>query len=326
METKKISRRSSVFAAMIILLIGVFIGGYLVLKSGKISAGELNDILKGQPVNLFLCEPDANNAARDSDNDGLKDWQELQLYQTNPCQQDSDNDGYLDGEEIASGYDPAKKAPGDELPGTTPKTPRPLPDNLTIALQRVLSEQLRANKISPLDADGGLLSSRELEQFPGIQQAVWSITQHRDQLFAPEPINEKQIKTVADNSAVAIKAYARDAADAIPATDNSDKNSEATMFLSAMETDDFSRLDTHLADYQIAYQKLRDLTVPSDLVNLHKEQLDIFSITIKIYQAVKEINEDPLKANLALQKYQDIILRFSDWMEKVAAFLETHSE
>jgi len=185
MQIKPSSKKINIFVAVLILLTGIFIGGYLVLKSGKISAGELSDILKGQPINPSTCNPDANDANKDSDNDGLKDWQEIQIYKTDPCRQDTDGDGYLDGEEVVSGYDPAKKAPGDELPGTMPKTPRPLPNNLTVALQQKLSEQLRQNKISGIDANGNLLSPAELEQFPGIQQAVWEITQHQGQLLRP---------------------------------------------------------------------------------------------------------------------------------------------
>jgi Bacterial TSP3 repeat len=42
---------------------------------------------------------------KDSDNDGLPDWQELK-YGTNPNNPDTDGDGYTDGAEVAAGYNP----------------------------------------------------------------------------------------------------------------------------------------------------------------------------------------------------------------------------
>lgn len=42
----------------------------------------------------------------DSDNDGLFDYQELNLYMTDPLNPDTDGDGYLDGEEVKNGYNP----------------------------------------------------------------------------------------------------------------------------------------------------------------------------------------------------------------------------
>lgn len=52
----------------------------------------------------------------DTDRDELYDYEEVQVYHTNPLSKDSDDDGYEDGVEIAGGYDP--NGPGKllELP------------------------------------------------------------------------------------------------------------------------------------------------------------------------------------------------------------------
>lgn len=324
-KTKNPSRKISLLAAILILLTGIFFGGYLVLKSGRVSAGQLSDILKGSALDASICQPNASDASLDSDKDGLKDWQEIQTYFSDPCKTDTDGDGYLDGEEISSGYDPTKKAPGDELPGTLPKTPRPLPDNLTIALKQKLSEQLIQNRISALDADGNLLSEKELEEFPGVQQAVWEITQHSTQIFAPEPIDESLIKTTTDNSKEAIQAYAEKVALAIPSMSSISlvTENEVSLFLTAMQKNDFSELNNILAFYRTAYGNLKkiEVPIPTDILSLHIEQLNIISSLIKVYQAIAEINTDPLKANLALQQYTVLSLEFNAWMEKVGKLI-----
>ncbi len=43
---------------------------------------------------------------KDTDSDGLSDWDELNLYKTSPYLEDSDSDGFLDKEEIDAGKDP----------------------------------------------------------------------------------------------------------------------------------------------------------------------------------------------------------------------------
>lgn len=42
----------------------------------------------------------------DTDSDGLMDYEETEIYKTDPENRDSDGDGYLDGDEVKSGFDP----------------------------------------------------------------------------------------------------------------------------------------------------------------------------------------------------------------------------
>ena len=44
----------------------------------------------------------------DTDNDGLSDIEEKQVYKTDATKKDSDNDGYVDGEEVYNGYSPTE--------------------------------------------------------------------------------------------------------------------------------------------------------------------------------------------------------------------------
>lgn len=322
-NTKKPSRKFSILAAIFILLAGVFIGGYLVLKSNHISASQLDSILHPTTFNAQTCQPDPSDPNKDSDNDGLKDWQEIQIYHTDPCNPDTDGDGYLDGEEVASGYDPTKKAPGDELPGTKPKTPRPLPANLTVYLSQSLTGKVASGEIASFDAQGQPLSEQDLEQYPAVQQSIQDIIDNTDQLFAPDPIDDNQIKTTSDNSKTAIQLYASAASKCIPVINSS--ISEPDLFLQSMQNNDFSELDRISGLYQKGYDCLLGLTVPTDLLSIHKEQLNIFSSMIKTYQAIKGTNDDPLKTILAIQNYQTIASQLDSWLQKLTEFMRSHS-
>ncbi len=67
-----------------------------------------------------------NPQSVDTDDDGLFDKEEIEIFSTNPLNPDSDGDGYLDGEEVKNGYNPS--GPGKLVPTgteTPPATPAP---------------------------------------------------------------------------------------------------------------------------------------------------------------------------------------------------------
>lgn len=49
------------------------------------------------------------NLLPDTDNDGVPDYDEENIYMTDPTNIDTDNDGYNDGEELVNGYSPLNK-------------------------------------------------------------------------------------------------------------------------------------------------------------------------------------------------------------------------
>lgn len=60
--------------------------------------------------------------AKDTDADGLSDYEEINTYNTSPYLADTDSDGYNDKEEIAAGYDPncpGKKSCANETQAET---------------------------------------------------------------------------------------------------------------------------------------------------------------------------------------------------------------
>jgi hypothetical protein len=52
------------------------------------------------------CLSDAELREKDTDKDGLSDWEEINIYGTSPYLADTDSDGISDTEEIAQGTDP----------------------------------------------------------------------------------------------------------------------------------------------------------------------------------------------------------------------------
>ena len=322
--------RVNIVVAVLILLVGISIGAYLVLKSkiGTASiSGQLSQILEQSKKSVAGCQPEPNDKSKDSDNDGLMDWQE-EIWQTNPCQADTDGDGYLDGEEVASGYNPTMTAPNDELPDRNPTKPRSLPHNLT----QVLAESLR-NKITdqgmesiagPLDPADLTTSNRIVNT--AIQQAI---SQAMAEFSLPN-ISDEQIIISPDNSQTAIQAYAGKIVETINQWGNKTSidqkelfESESQIFYYAIETRDFTEIDKCIKFYQGAAEEFKQIPVPSHFKDIHKEQIGIFWITANIFKAIKQIDQDPLKANLALEQYKktsdlldQMFLKLADQLEK----------
>ncbi|TSC64351.1 MAG: thrombospondin type 3 repeat-containing protein [Parcubacteria group bacterium Gr01-1014_106] len=90
----------------------------------------------------------------DSDKDGLPDDLE-RIYQTDANNPDTDGDGFPDGVEVANGYDPTKKAPGDKITIPAPPSPSAAP---------TFTEQFLARTGLPNDPKS-LLKSDEVGNF-----------------------------------------------------------------------------------------------------------------------------------------------------------------
>jgi len=99
--------KSSLLALGIASLILVAIFGYSFLS--RYSS-------QGNSVGTETKTPSSQRSetATDSDNDGLKDWEEV-LWKTDPKNPDTDGDGTPDGEEIKTWRNPLVRAPNDKF-------------------------------------------------------------------------------------------------------------------------------------------------------------------------------------------------------------------
>lgn len=310
---------------------GITIGGYLVLKSkiGTASISEqLSQILEQSKKTVAGCQPNPDDKNKDSDNDGLMDWQET-TWQTDPCKPDTDGDGYLDGEEVASGYNPTMAAPNDELPDRDPTKPRSVPHNLTIALAGSLREKITDQGMESIsDAlDPSSISTSNRIVNTAIQQVI---SQAMAEFSLPH-IPDEEIIISADNSQAAIQFYAGKIVEAInqwEAKSSIDQGnlfeSESELFYYAIQNRDFTEIDKYIKFYQGAAEELKQILVPADLKDIHKEQIGIFWVTANIFRAIKQIDQDPLKTNLALEQYKTTIDLLGQMLLKLADYLERY--
>lgn len=94
-------RNNVVFIAVIILLVVIVIVVRKNIKKQEVNPENDRSIAVNQTEDLY---------ARDSDNDGLKDWEEV-LWNTDPNIADTNGNGVSDGEEVRLGRNPITSLP-----------------------------------------------------------------------------------------------------------------------------------------------------------------------------------------------------------------------
>lgn len=95
------------------LLVGaIAISGVLLFSAIKFAGEQTYKTDSSQETALKVFFSETTN--KDSDADGLKDWEES-LWKTSPTNPDTDGDGTPDGEEIALGRNPSLAGPNDKI-------------------------------------------------------------------------------------------------------------------------------------------------------------------------------------------------------------------
>jgi hypothetical protein len=77
-------------------------------KTQEIQKSTKEDILekKKKIIERARTEKNRKEVEKDLDEDGISDYDEMNIYKTDPNNADSDGDGYIDGAEILSGFNP----------------------------------------------------------------------------------------------------------------------------------------------------------------------------------------------------------------------------
>jgi len=130
--------RGQKIAAAVLMVFAVAVVGMWMAQFKKSITGPFDykkaETRRGASLQIQQQEEDSEEAlrAKDTDGDGLSDWDELYFYKTSPYLEDSDSDGFTDKQEVDSENDPncptgrdcygpsALEAGGSNLPDTNP--------------------------------------------------------------------------------------------------------------------------------------------------------------------------------------------------------------
>lgn len=237
---------------------------------------------------------------KDSDHDGLSDRDEI-IYGTDPFNPDTDGDGFKDGEEIATGHDPLD-------PSDNPKSG---PGGKSISLiwptANMTDRLLNTSMASMVDNTGALDPQQMTAQ--KFADVIGGINNEAALYLKPLPLRDDDLKITQDNSKEAISKYINTLSGII----------EEGMFaqangVSGSSIEDILGISDSQNFYENKYNSLKIVEVPSSWKEIHKTTLNDLASLANSTKALteKSIEDDPVKASLALNQVQSSFLSLVD--------------
>ena len=184
----------------LIVFILLIFAGWFYFSSYKNKQSQYLAEQEKSPLAVALDQ--TNKLDADSDNDGLKDWEEL-LWKTDPDKADTDGDRTNDNEEITLGRNPLKAGPDDKIS-----------DKEDLVAQEKAVSDSKQNTLTAAYARKFLTEYMTLKQQKGElsdsdkESLVQSFMDGLEPLTVSDAYNISNIKVSSDSSEEAIKKYA----------------------------------------------------------------------------------------------------------------------
>lgn len=238
---------------------------------------------------------------RDTDRDGLMDWEE-ELWQTDSTKSDTDSDGAPDGEEIRLKRNPIVPGPNDPLDeeAIREKVNEPLP----------LEEQTRTaefsrsffnNYLNARREFGGKLPPNALEFL--ISDSLTDLPNEPERSSFTE-----QDLTVSLGGAEDLRRYGNELAEAIATSSPADLEDAGEIIARAIakeSEEELVLLAPHLAAYERFIASLLALPVPKEALRTHLELVNTVEGARRGLAGIKALFSDPLSAFPSLILFQE---------------------
>ena len=289
------SRKTRIVGALVIA--GVLVVGSVVISGSGLS------FLNPATVNAASTQELLQSfATRDSDNDGLPDWEE-QLYGLDPNNAHSFSPTMTDGEAVSQGLVKPKFMTQELASSSDATSTDPYPDAPTAAAgslteqfsQALLTQYFSQNTSGsePTEADIQNLAQGTMQSF-ALQH------QHQNAYTISQVIH-------GGTGQSALITYLSDAAPAFNASLTNDPNTELDYFTDALEKNDTTALPKVAAlgkVYSTMASGLMQVSVPIEMQNAH---LDLVNALTKVgadCADLSTLNTDPLRAYFGLAQYE----------------------
>ena len=243
---------------------------------------------------------------KDSDNDGLKDWEEV-LWHTDPHNPDTDGDGTPDGAEVKEGRDPT-------IPNTAPagSPPNDLLKKTTV-LKNII-ENSTASSTNATDA----FSKEFLAQYLNSSEVGQPMsTSSKDELIGnlvaeqttgtpPPQYTASDIQVSTDGSQEAIHSYGNSLGEVITDNQVTDLDNELSILNDAVTNQNKERLndlDPIIQKYQAIVTGALKINVPPSAATLHLNFINTVNDLARSISPMKLVIDDPLTTLKSLNTY-----------------------
>ncbi len=309
---------------LLVIVFGALIIAFAIFNSRgkKISVVRAEDNVLSKNGTAALINGDISKTnALDSDNDGLKDWEET-LWGTDQHKADTDNDGTSDGIEVNEGRDPLIPGPNDvfadkeavqKLRASTQETENL---NATDRFARDLFAKYLLFKQTGASLDE---ESRDAVLNSALESIVAS--------SSPKTWNTAQIKTIPANDTVR-RQYGTTLGAILQQHTPSDAKNELYLLAQMSESEDYSNAALLLKmanSYASILQKYAALTVPDDAVTLHVHLLNVISAIETDVRAFSGIEKDPVTSLAHVKPYGENVDRLKAALSALQTYFSEHN-
>ncbi len=243
---------------------------------------------------------------KDSDNDGLKDWEEA-LWKTDVNNSDTDGDGTTDGEEVKIGRNPAIAGPNDLFTEKELKKRNVFSRNSKNGTETDALSREFFSTIIALGQTGKLDKKTITEVSNSFVEKL--VNSKPEQTYR---INELNTTTTNSDNKLLIK-YGNELGTIIQSYPQ--KNiAEFEIITDALKTKNYGELknlDTIILYYNKTSKTLLNMKVPQELALSHLDALNGVSKIIIALKDIQNISKDPVKAIMGISQYQKGILEIN---------------
>lgn len=264
------------------------------------------------------------NVIRDTDNDGLKDWEE-DLWKTDLNNPDTDSDGTKDGEEIKLNRNPALAGPNDEIKKEDLVSLAENTDYLdTNANQtELLARGIFSKYIEAKVKSGGVVPADTLEDIA----SVFSSDVFKDYNGSLATLTTKDISISNKNDGASIKIYANQMGSTINEFAEERmvlKDKFGEQELTEEQVDEaVAALAAQGELYQKTADKIKKVLTPSSYADIHLKILNSFNRMAIASTGTQTLNEDPATAIVNIKIAKDEFKNLGQGLAALAAKLDS---
>lgn len=250
----------------------------------------------------------ASLSITDSDNDGLKDWEE-ELWGLNPFSKDSNMNGTPDGDEVTGLIKNNEKALSQV---TTSATPKKQPTQSEEFSKKFFTNYLELRRT------GNLTEST-------IQDLVARMSEPLTETAARAQYSIRNIKVVNSGDTATIRNYANSFGSIRERYKKAYENNQVSVNQDGpnLEDPNFLKDLSRVSNlYKNMASELSKIPVPQVLAEIHVSLLNTYSLSATGLYEISTISKDPLIAMTGIARHTEATQKETEYVEEIAKFLE----
>jgi hypothetical protein len=243
---------------------------------------------------------------KDSDEDGLKDWEE-ELWGTDPNNKDTDADGTNDGDEINQNRNPLKAGPNDVLSDEeilSVSKDNNVYDEVGLTATDKFAQDFFTEYLLLKDSEGvvdeygkNLLIESTISKVLDSDDSLIGYT--NSDLIISDNIDKDFVRVYGNT-------LGRIIFDNSPETDS--ESDILNKIIAGGSKEEVRKIDIIISSYNNTAKEMFSVSVPKDAVEKHIDLIESIEQISKYIEDIGVINEDPIRAIVGIEGYERGIL------------------